>query len=230
MQGELKPNSHCNIKMTLVPAKYPTNFEGEIQCSIDWDMDAETKGGMDAKSVHTTTAAGLEASEYLFLRLKKRSKITKMNLGADVREGESLLENICNEAINDILESEDFDKLLDDCSQGKAGIYASAITNEAYPSREDAIMRAEKAKSGVEEKERDDPILDRPGAVYEEELKEVSGVDNAELFRKRMFMQEPFVDLMEFMLEDTLFNLMEEATYEEFDLGQPPKIYIRKDN
>ena len=43
-------------------------------------------------------------------------------------------------------------------------------------------------------------------------------------------MQEPFVDLMEFMLEDTLFNLMEEATYEEFDLGQPPKIYIRKDN
>ena len=35
---------------------------------------------------------------------------------------------------------------------------------------------------------------------------------------------------MEFMLEDTLFNLMEEATYEEFDLGQPPKIYIRKDN
>ena len=145
MQGELKPNSHCNIKMTLIPAKYPTNFEGEIQCSIDWDMDAETKGGMDAKSVHTTTAVGNESSEYLFLRLKKRSKITKMNLGADIREGESLLENICNEAINDILESDEFDKLLDDCSHSKAGIYASAITNEAYPSREDAIMREEKA-------------------------------------------------------------------------------------
>jgi hypothetical protein len=26
-----------------------------------------------------------------------------------------------------------------------------------------------------------------------------------------------------------MFNLMEEATYEEFDLTQPPKIYIRKD-
>jgi hypothetical protein len=25
-----------------------------------------------------------------------------------------------------------------------------------------------------------------------------------------------------------LFNLMEEATYDEFDLTQPPKIYIRK--
>lgn len=33
-----------------------------------------------------------------------------------------------------------------------------------------------------------------------------------------MFMQEPFVELIEFMLEDTMFNLMEEATYEEFDL------------
>ena len=32
-------------------------------------------------------------------------------------------------------------------------------------------------------------------------------------------MQKPFVELMEFILEDTLFNLLEEATYEEFDLG-----------
>jgi hypothetical protein len=46
----------------------------------------------------------------------------------------------------------------------------------------------------------------------------VTGVEEDELFRKRMFMQEPFVELMEFMLEDTMFNLMEEATYEEFDL------------
>ena len=30
MSGELKPNSHCNIKMTLLPGKYPCNFEGEI--------------------------------------------------------------------------------------------------------------------------------------------------------------------------------------------------------
>lgn len=58
---------------------------------------------------------------------------------------------------------------------------------------------------------------------------EVSGVDKTELFRKKMFMEQPFVDLMEFIMEDTLFNLMEEATYEEFDLTQPPKIYIRKD-
>lgn len=48
---------------------------------------------------------------------------------------------------------------------------------------------------------------------YEDQLREVSAVDDGELARKRMFTKEPFVDLMEFMLEDTLFNLMEEATY-----------------
>ncbi len=73
MQGELKPNSHFNIKMILKPGKYPCNFEGEMQCSIDWENDAATK--MDeAKSVATNTAVP-EASEFLFLRLKKRQKI-----------------------------------------------------------------------------------------------------------------------------------------------------------
>ena len=151
-----------------------------------------------------------------------------MNLGADVREGESLIENIVNEAMHDILESDEFDKLLDDCSQAKAGLYAPAITNQAAPPQESAVMQMERMPDGAEESK--EVYLNRPGPAYEEELKEVSGVDSSELFRKRMFMQEPFVDLMEFMLEDTLFNLMEEATYEEFDLGQPPKIYIRKDN
>lgn len=71
--------------------------------------------------------------------------------------------------------------------------------------------------------------LNKPGQAYEQELLEVSGVNGEELFRKRMYIEKPFVELMEFILEDTLFNLMEEATYDEFDLGQPPRIYIRKD-
>ena len=134
-----------------------------------------------------------------------------------MREGESLIENIMNEAMNDILESDEFDKLLDDCSQAKAGIYASAITNHGIPSTESVALDTERERGLIEETK--EVFLNRPGAAYEDELKEVSGMDDSELFRKRMFLQEPFVDLMEFMLEDTLFNLMEEATYEEFDLG-----------
>lgn len=78
MLGELKPNSHVNIKMTLEPSKYPTYFEGEIQCSIDWESNEH----IETKSVHTNTNVN-ESSEYLFLRLKKRTMITKIMLGAD---------------------------------------------------------------------------------------------------------------------------------------------------
>lgn len=72
MNGELEPNSHQNIKMTLIPARFPTHFEGEIQCSIDWeDQGDENKAEM--KSMHTNTNAN-DNSELLFLRLKKRTK------------------------------------------------------------------------------------------------------------------------------------------------------------
>jgi len=140
-----------------------------------------------------------------------------MHLGADLREGESLIENIINEAMHDILESDEFDRLLDESNAAKAGIYERAITNQAAPATEDLCRE-----------DIQDPS--KAGEAYEDELKEVSGVNAEELFRKRMYLQKPFVDLMEFILEDTLFNLMEEATYEEFDLGQPPRIYIRKDD
>jgi hypothetical protein len=55
MTGELEPNSHQNIKMTLIPARFPTHFEGEIQCSIDWLGQGEEKAEM--KSIHTNTVA-----------------------------------------------------------------------------------------------------------------------------------------------------------------------------
>jgi len=106
--------------------------------------------------------------------------------------------------MHDILESADFDKLLDDCSTARAGLYLKTINDEGEPAIEDLA-----SETVSEETSRQ---------VYEEHLREVTGAEEDELFRKRMFMQEPFVELMEFILEDTMFNLMEEATYEEFDL------------
>lgn len=50
-----------------------------------------------------------------------------------MRNGESLVENIVNEAMHDILESSDFDKLLDDCSTARAGLYMKAINDEGEP-------------------------------------------------------------------------------------------------
>jgi hypothetical protein len=80
MQGELKPNSHQNIKMTLISSRYPTHFEGEIQCQIEWETEGDINK-QDIKSVHTNTA-GNDQSEFLFLRLRKRSKIVRLYANA----------------------------------------------------------------------------------------------------------------------------------------------------
>ena len=66
--------------------------------------------------------------------------------------------------------------------------------------------------------------------MYTNNLKELTGNDDDDILRKTHFLDKTFTDMLEYMLEDTLFNLMEEATFEEFDLMQAPKIYIRKDN
>jgi len=77
MSGELEPNTHQNIKMSLIPARFPTHFEGEIQCSIEWDNPDEDKAEM--KSMHTNTNVN-DNQEYLFLRLKKRTKFVSFIL------------------------------------------------------------------------------------------------------------------------------------------------------
>jgi len=59
--------------MTLISSRFPTHFEGEIQCAIDWESEGDATK-QELKSVHTNTQ-GLDTSEYLFLRLKKRSRI-----------------------------------------------------------------------------------------------------------------------------------------------------------
>lgn len=215
MQGELKPNSHFNIKMTLVPARIPTFFQGEIQCQIEWESNDDRKE--EARSVHTNTAVN-DQTEFLFLRLKKKSKITKTMLTMYPREGESMLENILNEAMNDILESDELEKLLDDCDQSKVGLYQPNINNEGPPAESSEPIQIDT-----------NTLTNKPSKCYQDELLEVSGYENEEMFRKRMFLQEPFVELMEFMLEDTVFNLIEESTFEEFDLTQAPRIYIRRD-
>ena len=60
-------------------------------------------------------------------------------------------------------------------------------------------------------------------------MRTLIGADDAELFRKRLVLDKHYLDMAEYMLEDTLFNLMEEGTYEEFDLAQIPRTYIRKE-
>lgn len=103
----------------------------------------------------------------------------------------------------------------------KGGIFNQIVTsNQRPPSTEVLYTDLDNVK--MEKKVQDNQ-------VYMENLKELTGNDDDDILRKQIFMGKEFTDMLEYMLEDTIFNLMEEATFEEFDLTQAPKIYIRKD-
>lgn len=125
--------------------------------------------------------------------------------------------------MNGILHDAEMDALLDSCHEASGGIFNQIVTSDLDPPSTELIY--------------DD--LDKPKAedlnplneqeVYVNNLKELTGNEEDDIQRKTGFLDKKFTDMVEYMLEDTLFNLMEEATYEEFDLMQAPKIYIRKD-
>lgn len=132
-----------------------------------------------------------------------------MQLGVENKDGQSLVENILLDAVHEIIESKEIDELLNGCEKKVPGLIETNTNQDQPPSCD--ILQTSTYDEYLQYKNQNI-------SKYEEELKAVSGMDDKELFRKRMFMEKPFVDLIEFMLEDTLFNLMEEATYEEFDL------------
>jgi len=111
----------------------------------------------DTRSMAATTTVANINGESLFIRLKKRSKITKVQLSAETREGETLLENCMFEAMHDILEDAELDALLDDCHKASTGLYATAVTNQPKPKRE--ILAGSKAAM-VEEYASEDEDLD----------------------------------------------------------------------
>lgn len=132
-----------------------------------------------------------------------------------------MFHNALNEIVNDILQDDEMDILLDSCHDTSGGIFNQVVTsNEQPPSTQNLYtnLAAPKNEAGQFEQK-----------VYIENLKELTGNEDEDLFLKSTFQNHKFTDMLEYMLEDTIFNLMEEATYEEFDLTQAPKIYIRKD-
>ena len=131
-----------------------------------------------------------------------------------------MLENILIDTVHDVIEGAEFDTMIDRCAHRPPGLFKFNTSDDNAPNCNDITgelpVDMPKYKNQYPEK-------------LEQELIQSSGQDEKEIFRKRMFLDKNFTNLLEFMLEDTLFNLMEEATYEEFDLTQAPKIYIRKE-
>ena len=125
--------------------------------------------------------------------------------------------------MNNILHDSEMDALLDQCHDTHEGIFNQMITsNDDAPSTNKIYDDLQ-----IPRDEEIDIRIDQQ--CYVSNLRELTGNDDDDIKRKTFFMDKKFTDMLEYTLEDTIFNLMEEATYEEFDLMQAPKIYIRKD-
>jgi hypothetical protein len=121
--------------------------------------------------------------------------------------------------MNDILHDKEMDQLLDNCFETSGGIFNQIVTSDHEPPSTNKIYQEVKEPAvGLKDLK-----------VYRNNLRELTGNEDSDIDRKSYFLDKQFTDMLEYMLEDTIFNLMEEATYEEFDLMQAPKIYIRKD-
>ena len=129
--------------------------------------------------------------------------------------------------MNDILHDSEMDKLLENCHQVSGGIFNQIVTSDQDPPSTDKIYNMEGDNQDDRLEAPKDVVTEQP--VYRNNLKELTGNDDDDLVRKNCFLDKNFTNMIEYMLEDTLFNLMEESTYNEFDLMQAPKIYIRKD-
>ena len=130
-----------------------------------------------------------------------------MSHGLEHREGESMFENIFVEAIHEVLDSDEMDNLLENPSTSSQ-LYDMAIDNLKPPTCHQVETLENPDTSQITWTEYYEP--------YEQTIKEVQNVSSEDIEKKRLSQQTG--DLIQFMLEDTLFNLMEEATYEEFDL------------
>lgn len=225
--------------MVLKAAQLPTIFDGEIMCQIEWEDSANRGGAATINETHTGTKSVVthaNENEFLFIRLKKRScleKYVKHNnyeLAKDPVKPSLFLNNLFIDAMDEVLEDEDTDKLFDNLEDEPIGAFPM-LDEQDPPTCNDVSSALENIKEFKE-----DTTINAIGWIeqfryepFEKEIQTYTGLDEDELFSKRILLDPRYSDLLEYMLEDTMFNLMEEATYEEFDLAQVQRTYIKKE-
>ena len=124
--------------------------------------------------------------------------------------------------MNDMLHDPEMDQLIDNLHDQAGGIFNQIVTSNQEPPSTETIYKDLPIPNFEEDGYKELPI-------YVQNLKELTGNEDDDLTRKELFLGKEFQEMLTYMLEDTIFNLVEEATFEEFDLTQAPKIYIRKD-
>lgn len=126
------------------------------------------------------------------------------------------MENVLRDAISEIFEDDSLENLLEKIEEEPSSLFA-LMDNSEPPSCKylSDHLHDEEEKEGLENQ-------------YNQMIRDVNDCSEHEIERKRMFLDKNFILFVESILDSTIFNIMQETTYKEFDLCSPPKTYIKK--
>lgn len=189
--------------MTLKASTTPSGYEGEIDCTVAWIQDDPSE----------KVPSG---DQFLYLRIKKRPMLKAIKKTKGELEGdEPLMENILTGMIKEILDDPCLDEMAKRIDNQPIALYTDIDNCEAPGISYLDNNLVEEEKDTVEE-------------LYANYTNVTNTQDGKELGRKIVFLNVDYNRLTESIVDNTLFNIMQEATHSECDLLKAPRTYISK--
>lgn len=198
VSGTVSPGSQLPIKLTLSSNRIPTVYEGELECMITWENTSKTTGKNNSRKALEGKDSGF--SECIFLRIRKESCADRSPMEIADCEAE-LLKNIFREAIQSIISEESTYSILNSLDSQPREVMAS-VSNDPPPSMSHLFTLED---------------------ICETQEKQCEPVYSSD----RLFLLNEFTEVSNLILENTLFNIISEAVYQETDLCSIGKTYIR---
>lgn len=187
--------------MTLKASNAPSGYEGEMACTINWLQEES------GEKIPT-------GEQYLYLRIKKQpmlKAITKMKL--ELEEDQPLMEDILTGMIKEIMIDPSLEEMVRRIEDQPTSMYTDI--NNCEPPGISYLSNELVEDDKIEE-------------LYDEYAKDTNMEEGKDFGRKLVFLNEGYVRLTEAILDNTLFNIVQEATHGECDLMKAPRTYITK--
>ena len=247
--GKLEPNSHLIIKATLFCRSRMLTYIGEAQVEISWKKE-EFKENFNSQIT--------VEKQNLYLRIIKRAMIKDFitaegKLDTVLPPNTCFVEHIINEFFKDIICNSTFDQHLTNNMDNQPLKLYHWTTNEPTHSHsevrkeyiDNAIKKAknndisfgapaykkpqkqggrDKTESKIEEESKDPDIEEK----YTKELVSKFGYSSNEMEEKMLMVNEDTKKLVFDILENTVYNIIQEAVCGETDLSEPTKIIFIK--
>ncbi|EGR30774.1 hypothetical protein IMG5_123900 [Ichthyophthirius multifiliis] len=202
-QGQLQPEEFIELKLTLEASIQPSIYEGEIECTIYWG-NYNLNNNQFKSSLVSQNIGNIE-KETLFFRIKKESKLDiNQNISNQIQlkiqnQNDHQFVNFITSAIDDILIDNSLFKILQRLDKQPIQLYKSFDDQDTFNENQN---------------------------IHIENLN-MSKRQTIDFKNQRLlFLNQPFLDLVDLIFENTYFNIIQETTRKECDLLKLSKNFI----